>query len=275
MTRLGIIGAGRLGATLLRAAAIHAPAIGLTVSSRDPARVAALLSEIPRLVAASPEELAGACELVVLCVPNDACLPLAGRLAGHLRADAIVISVSNAVPLAAIAERVRVPVVKVIPTLAHVVGRGVALLVAGPGAQPVHVEAVRSAFAHFSLPLQIDEGDARVASNVAGSALALFAALCDMFVAANVARAQTLDRAVLDAMMAETAAAVAALAQAGHGWNDIVGATATPGGMTHAALEVLTGGFPRIAEGMVEATFATQAALARGAGSAPANQSLE
>ncbi|MBK8741430.1 MAG: NAD(P)-binding domain-containing protein [Betaproteobacteria bacterium] len=269
MTRLGIIGTGRLGATLLRAAAIHAPAIGLAAASRDPARVAALQREIPRLAAASPEDLARACDLVVLCVPNDACLPLAERIAGHLGPGAIVISVSNTVPLAAIAERVRVPVVKVIPTLAHVVGRGVALLVAGPGAGPAHVEAVRGVFAHFSLPLLIDERDARVASNVGGSALALFAALCDMFVAANAARAQTLERATLDAMMAETAAAVAALAQAGHGWNDIVGATATPGGMTHAALEILASGFPRIAEDMVEATFATQAALAKRAGGAP------
>ena len=74
------------------------------------------------------------------------------------------------------------PVVKVIPTLAHVVGRGVSLLVAGPGAKPEHVDAVRRVFARFSMPMLIDGRDDRVASNVAGSALALFAALCDAFV---------------------------------------------------------------------------------------------
>ncbi len=105
----------------------------------------------------------------------------------------------------AIAERVRAPVVKVIPTLAHVVGRGVSLLIAGPGAKPEHVEAVRRVFARFSVPMVIDARDDRVASNVAGSALALFAALCDAFVSANAARAETLDRPALDAMMAETA----------------------------------------------------------------------
>jgi pyrroline-5-carboxylate reductase len=62
-------------------------------------------------------------------------------------------------------------------------------------------------------------------------------------------------------MMAETAAAIAALAQAGHRWDDIVHATATPGGMTHAALDVLSSRFPQIAEEMVEATFTTQAAI--------------
>ena len=261
MTRLGIIGTGRLGATLLRAAALHAPEIELTAASRDPARVAALHREIPGLTYASPEDLARAADLVVLCVPPEAYRALCVRIAPHLGPGAIVIGVSNTVPMSVIAERVHVPVVRVIPTLAHVVGRGVSLIVAGPGALPVHIDSVRYVFGRFSMPVLIDERDDRVASNVAGSAIALFAALCDEFVSANAGRAQTLDRATLDAMMAETAGAVAALAQAGHGWDDIVGATATPGGMTHAALDILSSRFPQIAEEMVEATFARQAAI--------------
>jgi pyrroline-5-carboxylate reductase len=151
--------------------------------------------------------------------------------------------------------------VKVIPTLAHVVGRGVSLLVAGPGAKAEHVDLVRHVFTRFSIPMLIDARDDRVASNVAGSALALFAALCDAFVSANAAHAQALERPVLDAMMAETAAAVAALASAGHAWSDIVEATATPGGMTEAALDVLMSRFPQVAEEMVAATFARQAEI--------------
>ena len=172
-----------------------------------------------------------------------------------------MLSVNNTVPLATIAEHAHKPVVKAIPTIAHLVGRGVSLLVAAPGALPEHIEAVRAVFAHFSLPIVIDGRDDRVASNVAGSALALFAALCDTFVSANAARAATLDRATLDAMMAETAGPVAALVKAGYSWSDIVRATATPGGMTHAALDVLTSRFPQIADDMVEATFARQAAI--------------
>ena len=159
-------------------------------ASRDPSQTEKLRREIPGLVAATPEDLARAADLVVLCVQPDAYLPLCDRIAPHLGSHAIVISVTNTVPLASIAERVRVPVVKVIPTLAHVVGRGVSLLVAGPGAEPEHVEAVRRVFARFSVPMLIDGRDDRVASNVAGSALALFAALCDAFVSANAARAR-------------------------------------------------------------------------------------
>ena len=65
--------------------------------------------------------------------------------------------------------------VKVIPALAHVVGRGVLLLVAGPGAEPTM--SVRTAFARLALLMLIDQRDDRVASNVAGSAIALRRAL--------------------------------------------------------------------------------------------------
>ena len=150
---------------------------------------------------------------------------------------------------------------KAIPTLAHVLGRGVSLLVAGPRAKSEHVEAVSSVFARFSMPTTIDARDDRVASNVAGSALAFFAALCDSFVSANASRAKSLDRAALDAMMAETLAAIAALAKAGYAWNDIVRTTATPGGMTEAALILLMSQFPRIADDMVNLTFAKQAEI--------------
>jgi pyrroline-5-carboxylate reductase len=261
MTRLGIIGTGSLGTALLRAAAEHAPEIALIASSRDSARIETLRREIPGLTGAAPEELARSCDLVLLCVPPDAYLPLVDRIAAHIGPRAILVSVTNSVALDDIAARVTVPVVKAIPTLAHVVGRGVSLLVAGPRAQGEHMEAVRAVFARFSLPIVIDARDDRVASNVAGSALAFFAALGDAFVAANAAGAVTLDRETLDAMMAETLAAIGALVQSGHAWRDIVRTTATPGGMTEAALSVLMRQFPQIAADMVEATFARQAEI--------------
>jgi pyrroline-5-carboxylate reductase len=261
MTRLGIIGTGSLGTALLRAAAAHAPDIALVVSGRNASRVEALQREIAGLAVASPEELAKTADLVLLCVSPEAYLPLVERISGHFGPDAILVSVTNSVPLDAIASRVRIPVVKAIPTLAHVVGRGNALLCAGPRALPQHVDAVTRVFTRFSRPVTIDPRDDRVASNVAGSALALFAAMCGAFVDANAKRATVLDAPALDAMMAETLSAIAALAQAGHTWRDIVRTTATPGGMTEAALDLLMRRFPQIADEIVTATFDKQAEI--------------
>ena len=137
----------------------------------------------------------------------------ATRSPGILRSHTIVISVANAVPLATIAERVGVPVVKAIPTLAHVVGRGVSLLVAGPGAEPKHVDAVRNVFARFQRadadrstrrPRSIQRG--RIGDRSVRRALRrLRLSQCGP--------KRGFGPSTLDAMMAETAGAVAALAK--------------------------------------------------------------
>jgi competence protein ComER len=113
-------------------------------------------------------------------------------------------------------------------------------------------------FSAFSRPILIDDRDSRVASNVAGSALALIASFCEAFVEANAARAVTLDRAELTAMMAETLGAVSALVQHGYGFAEIVRDTATPGGATEAALGAAS---TLSASDIVEATFRWQATM--------------
>jgi competence protein ComER len=258
---LGIIGTGSLGTALLRAAARFAPDLTLIASSRDPARIDALRREIPALRGDAPENLARASDLILLCVPPEAYLPVIDRVAGYLRPQTVLVSVTNSVSLETIAERVAVPVVKVIPTMAHVVGRGNALLIPGPRADTDHVQAIRRVFARFSKPTVINPADDRVASNISGSALALFAALAESFVAANLPRAKTITRDELNHMMAETLGAIAALVQAGYDWSEIVRTTATRGGMTEAALNLMMSQFPQIAGAMVATTFARQAEL--------------
>ena len=261
MTQLGIIGIGSLGTALLRAASKFAPDISLVASSRKPSRIEVLRRDIPALKSATSEELASQCDLVLLCVSPEAYLPLVERIAGHLKPTTVLVSVTNSVSLDTIGQRVAVPVVKIIPTMAHIVGRGNVLLIAGPRVRSEHMESVAAVFARFSKPIVIDPSDDRAASNISGSALALFAALADSFVTVNASRSRRLDRRALDGMMAETLGAIAALVEAGYSWGDIVGTTATPGGMTEAALNVLMSQFPQIASAMVDVTFAKQAEI--------------
>jgi len=261
MTQLGIIGTGSLGTALLRAASRFAPEIVLVASNREPSRIETLRREIPALKAATPEELARECDLVLLCVSPEVYLPLVERIAGHLKPTTVLVSVTNSVSLDTISQRVAVPVVKIIPTMAHVVGRGNVLLIAGPRARSEHMDSVAAVFARFSKPIVIDPSDDRAASNISGSALALFAALADSFVSVNASRTGKLDRRALDGMMTETLGAIAALVEAGYSWSDIVRTTATRGGMTEAALNVMMSQFPEIASAMVDVTFAKQAEI--------------
>jgi competence protein ComER len=260
---VGIIGTGRIGAILLRAAMRHAPDVPLLLAGRNEAAVAALAAEIPALKRLPAEALAAQADLVLLAVPPDAYCRLAKDLAPHLRSDTVLVSLTNGIALADLGACVSCPVVKVIPTMAQTVGRGVSLVSAGPRAKPRHVERVRSFFGRISRPLLIDDGDSRAASNVAGSSLAIVAAFCRAFVRENAKKAVALDEAALTAAMAETLGALCALVEDGRSFEEIVEATATPGGVTAAALEVLAR-WPMT--DMVEATFARQAAMVQQAG---------
>ena len=263
--QVGIVGTGRMAGILLRASARYAPSCILRLAGRNPASCETLRRQVPSCAIVSAEDLARLSDIVILAVPPEACRPVLASLTDRLAPAAIVVCMANGVPLSSLADVCANPIVKVIPTVAHEVGRGVALVVAGPGAGAAEIARTTSVFGAFSRPVVVDDSDNRIASNVAGSFVALAAAMTEMFVAANAARATTLDEAELRGMAAETLGAISALVRDGHGFSDIVHATATPGGTTEAALQVLSAEFPPIATAMVDATFRRQAAMQAGA----------
>ena len=75
---IGIIGAGNVGAALGR----RLTAAGFTVrfGVRDPAKAEALVAELAGASAASPAEVAGACDVVFLTIPGSAAVDVAAGL---------------------------------------------------------------------------------------------------------------------------------------------------------------------------------------------------
>ncbi|MGY2049677.1 pyrroline-5-carboxylate reductase family protein [Methylobacterium sp. JK268] len=255
---IGLIGLGRIGTVLLTALRRFAPEARVLVASRDPARAAAAASR-PGVAARNAARLAAEADIVVPCLPPEAYRDGVAALAPHLRQGAILVSVTNAVPLADLGRLCARPIVKVVPSPALAAGRGVALVTPGPGAGPAEVARVRALFGRFCRPILTDPADGRVASNLAGSAPAILAAFCAAFLEANAARARRFGPAELRAMLAESVAALAVLLDEGATFEDVVAHTATPGGTTEAAITALTA--PALCAGIVEATFLREAAL--------------
>lgn len=251
--RIGILGTGRIARVL---AAASAPHVDVMVWGRNCDALAAL-TNTPGLRAASFEE-ASQTDLVALAVPPQAYRDVLQRLAPLLPAQSVVVSLTNGVALDEIGGLVANPVVKAIPTIAQSVSRGVTLVVSGPHAGEDDVAKVTSWLSAFSAPQRVEEADIRVASNAAGSAVALMAAFASAFAQANAARAIHLTQAELERMLAETLGAIGDLARAGVTLDEMVETTATPGGVTEASLNVLRSAAPDLCRLMVEATFARQ-----------------
>jgi len=75
---------------------LHRAGLLLTIWNRSPARAAELAGELGVAAAANPAELAGRCDVVVLCVSADAdVLELIDAIAGSLRPGSIVIDCST------------------------------------------------------------------------------------------------------------------------------------------------------------------------------------
>ncbi|WP_244643682.1 pyrroline-5-carboxylate reductase family protein [Alsobacter metallidurans] len=246
---------------LLTALGRFAPDVAVLASGREPERVAGAVADWPMARAVDPQELASTADLVVLCLPPQAYRAWIEALAPTMRPGAILVSVTNAVTLEDLGRWCANPVIKIIPSPAHAVGRGACLLTAGPRATAEQVERVRALFARFCRPVLTDPADARIASNLAGCAPAILAAFCASFLDANAARAQALDPEALRAMLAESVGALAALLDEGASFEDVMRRTATPGGTTEAAIDALAADGPALCARIVEATFQREAQL--------------
>jgi competence protein ComER len=256
---IAIIGTGRIGSVLARA--FDGAGRKVIVSGRNTVAAQTLAVSCGTARALPLSDAAARAAILVLALPPEACVPVLARCADALPPGAIVVSLANGVSLDALGEVTTHPIMKLVPTMAQSVGRGVIPVMAGPNATTAHIEAVMALAALIGKPVLIDDGDTRVASNVAGSALALVARFGEAFVTVNAARARHLGSADLATMMAETFGAVSDLVARGYSFAEIIAATATPGGVTEAQLTVLNADLPALPERIVEASFARQNAL--------------
>jgi pyrroline-5-carboxylate reductase len=263
MTVVGIIGTGAVGAMLVRAHARFGQGTDFIVeaANRSPARLEALRATVPGLRIASAEDVAARAAISILCLPSRPYLEEAARLATQMPAEAVFVCISSGVHLSALAEVVPRPIVKMVPSLAHEAGRGVSLLIPGPRATQAHVDLVRAFMAPISVPLQITEADARIATNITGCGPAIMAAFAELLASSAGPFASALGERELLAMSTETLAGVAALLEQRWSLPQITKEVATVGGTTEAAVAVLRARLPEVLEAMHEATYEREAAL--------------
>jgi pyrroline-5-carboxylate reductase len=259
---IAVIGTGRMGTVLVRA--LDRAGKEVLVAGRDHAAAEALAAKCEWASCLTIRKAAAKCGILILAVPPDACLTVLDQLWDVLPKDAIVVSLTNGVSLEMLGGGIANPVVKLIPTLAQTVRRGTILIMAGPRARPVHIGEIWGLATLIGRPILIDDADARVASNVAGSGLALAARLSEAFVAANLTHSVELTAEDLNAMMAETLGALSELVTAGFSFRAIASGTATPGGVTEATMNVLNASLPDLTVDIVAESFTRQLALQTG-----------
>ncbi|MCM2436086.1 MULTISPECIES: pyrroline-5-carboxylate reductase family protein [Rhizobium/Agrobacterium group] len=255
---IGIIGTGAIAAMLVHCLARAFPDTRLLVAGRNASALSQLVAGASSASTANYELVATKADYIFLAVPPEAYSALLSQMRTHLRPETVIITLTNSISLTTLGNFVDNPIVKVIPTIAHRVGRGSTIVVSGPRANSAVVGKIVSLLSHFSTPVVIDDGDSRIASNLAGSALALFSEFARLLISAHEGREGSLSQGTLNQMTAETMGAIGDLVRDGYDFQGIINATAAPGGMTEAAVRILRSSCEAPVKATIEETFRRQ-----------------
>lgn len=255
---IGIIGTGTIAAMLVHCFSRSFPDARVLIAGRNVLAVSELVAGARSAAVASYELVATEADYIFLAVPPEAYPQIVKHLQPHFRPQTVLISLTNGISLTTLGDLVKIPIVKVIPTIAQRVGRGSTVVIPGPRANGAVVDEVVSLLSHFSRPVVVDDRDSRIASNLAGSALALFAEFARLLISAHKGREGLLAQDALVQMTAETMGAVGDLVREGYDLQAIIDATAVPGGMTEAAVHILRSSCEVSVKAAIEETFSRQ-----------------
>ena len=258
---IGIAGAGAMARMFVCAFATVAVPPRIQLWARNASAAQSVARENGRSKILPLTMLAQAMEIVILATPAIAYREILEWMAPALNPQTIIVSLSNAMAIEEIEDLLPNPVVKVIPTIAHKLKRGVSIIVAGTRADEQAVAKIHCMMRAISTPVIAQDSDCRALSNLAGSGLAIAAEFARLCVSANEGALSFVDREMLDAIMAETFSAVAALYAGGRSFEAIIAETAVPGGMTEAAITMLRRDGRIVIEAMMQETFRRQAFL--------------
>jgi len=159
--RVAVIGAGKMGTTLIRAltagGALDASRVVATARHRD--TLDRVRDELGVAVTLDNRAAAEGADLVLLCVKPQQAEPVLAELSAVVGPDQLLITILAGVSLAHVEARLgaAVPVVRAMPNTASLIGAGMTALCGGGRAEARHLEIAERVFARVGRTLVLDE----------------------------------------------------------------------------------------------------------------------
>lgn len=237
MTRIAVLGAGKIGEALL-AGLLGAgyPAADLAFSERHPERVAELTARHGVDAVTVPEAAARA-DVVVLAVKPQDIVPVLGELAPVLRPGTLVVSLCAGLPTSVFegALAAGTPVVRVMPNTPMLVGEAMSAVSPGTHATDEHLAAVEKMLASVGRVVRVPESQQDAVTALSGSGPAYFFFLVEAMIDAGILLG--LPRAVAADLIVQSAyGAARMLRESGDHPVILREAVTSPGGTTIAAI---------------------------------------
>lgn len=159
--RLAVLGAGKMGGTLLRAfldQKLVSPS-HVTATVRHAERAEALAKKLGVKVTTDNKAAVSGADVVLLAVKPPQVVEVLDEIRGELRPDALVVSAAASVPTNIIEQHLpgNAAVVRAMPNTPAAVGSGMTGLCSGSHAKPEHLELAKAMFEAVGRAIVVDE----------------------------------------------------------------------------------------------------------------------
>ena len=240
MTRIAVLGAGKIGEALLAGLIAAGQPVGdLVFTERHPERARELTARHGVAAVDVAAAAQGSDVLVVAVKPQDID-PLLAELAPALRPGTLVVSLCAGLPTS-LYERVLpagTPVVRVMPNTPMLVGEAMSAISAGTHAEPEHLQLVQDLLSTVGKVVRVPEAQQDAVTALSGSGPAYFFFLVEAMIDAGILLG--LPRAVSAELIIQSAVGAATmLRDSGEHPTMLREAVTSPGGTTIAAIREL------------------------------------
>ena len=238
--RLGIIGAGQIGAMLATAWISANWTTPLVINTRTRAKATALVRKFPgRLqIMDSQDELAGACDAIFLCTKASDAHSIIEQIAPSLRANQWLAVTNSTTSLAWMEQTAPCRMAKIIPSMTQYARAGIVLVMPGERLQRDGLDEFYDLIAHIGTPHMIHEQEVRIYSDLTSCGPAFLADWLESMVCA--AGERGVPEMTARFLVGEMVYGVGQLIVREHfTLSEIIDRISVPGGVTNAGLHVL------------------------------------
>jgi pyrroline-5-carboxylate reductase len=239
MTRLAILGAGKIGESLV-GGLVSSGWTDVVATSRRPERVEELRERFGIEATTENARAVAGADVVVLAVKPQDMAVLLGEIAPLVSPEQTVLSIAAAVTTRQIEELLPagVPVVRAMPNAPATVHEGIAGVCAGGHAADEHLERAEEVLSHVGRVVRLPESALDAVTAVSGSGPAYFALLAEAMIEAGILLG--LSREVSTQLVVQTMLGTAKLLRDERIHPvDLREAVTSPGGTTIRAIRVL------------------------------------
>jgi pyrroline-5-carboxylate reductase len=259
MNKIGFIGYGNMGGTLLRAllGAGALPAAQVIVFTRTSAKLKDLNIAYPAVaVARSLPELASQCDRVFICTGTREVQPVLTELAGHLPTGAHIISIAGTIEIRCLESIFKGKITQLMPTLIAEVGEGLTLVRHNARVLPADKAFLEVALSKIGRVREIREDRFDLAADLTSCAPAFFADILRAFVAAARRHGDFTDAELREMIIPTCYGTAKLLMDQNIEFDGLISRVATKGGITEEGIRILDRSLPAAFDELLTVTLA-------------------